>query len=406
MRPLAIAIAGRGPAGMAAALFLHRAGHLVTVFDQMPAPQPIGSGLMMQPTGLATLGALGLESEIRSLGRPITRMFGKVLPSGRTVLDVAYDPADRGLRGVAVHRAALFGVLHRALLSSGVAIETSTRIVECGAASAGRPFLVDDKGRRHGPFDLVVDALGSRSPLAADDRKAARGRDLSFGALWATLPWISGAFDDHQLEQRYRRADVMVGVLPIGRMESGGVEQTAFFWSLRPEQHAQWLANGLDAWKDEVRALWPQTEPLLSSITHPEQLTLAAYRHFTLPYPAHSAIARIGDAAHATSPQLGQGANMALLDAWALAAALASENDLERALHLYVRLRGLHVRVYQAVSAIFTPFYQSDSDLLPWLRDHVLWPISRVTPMPTMLSWLAQGRLIDPVKTLAALTKS
>jgi len=43
-------------------------------------------------------------------------------------------------------------------------------------------------------------------------------------------------------------------------------------------------------------------------------------------------VVAIGDAAHATSPQLGQGANMALLDAWALALALSTASDLGAAL--------------------------------------------------------------------------
>ena len=53
-------------------------------------------------------------------------------------------------------------------------------------------------------------------------------------------------------------------------------------------------------------------------------MTLARYAHHTLQVPAGDGIAFIGDSAHSTSPQLGQGANMALLDAAALAVALAN----------------------------------------------------------------------------------
>jgi 2-polyprenyl-6-methoxyphenol hydroxylase-like FAD-dependent oxidoreductase len=59
-RALEIAVAGCGPAGLAAALLLHRDGHRVTLFERFEAPRPLGSGLMIQPTGMAVLDSLGL----------------------------------------------------------------------------------------------------------------------------------------------------------------------------------------------------------------------------------------------------------------------------------------------------------------------------------------------------------
>ena len=55
MTPLDIAVAGAGPAGLAAALALGSQGHRVVVFDQFDTPKPLGSGLILQPTGLAVL---------------------------------------------------------------------------------------------------------------------------------------------------------------------------------------------------------------------------------------------------------------------------------------------------------------------------------------------------------------
>ena len=59
-----IAIASAGPAGLAAALYLERAGHKVTIFERFDEPKPVGSGLMLQPTGLTVLADLGLLDEI------------------------------------------------------------------------------------------------------------------------------------------------------------------------------------------------------------------------------------------------------------------------------------------------------------------------------------------------------
>ncbi|TIU65437.1 MAG: FAD-dependent oxidoreductase, partial [Mesorhizobium sp.] len=123
-----IAIAGAGPAGLAAALYLKRAGHKVTIFERFDAPKPVGSGLILQPTGLTVLADLGLLDDILSLGSRIERLHGTDAQTGRTVLEVRYD-ARRGRRfGLAVHRAALFGVLHRAALREAIAIETSVEV--------------------------------------------------------------------------------------------------------------------------------------------------------------------------------------------------------------------------------------------------------------------------------------
>jgi 2-polyprenyl-6-methoxyphenol hydroxylase-like FAD-dependent oxidoreductase len=396
LRSLDIGICGAGPAGLATALFLQRAGHRVTVFERFETAKPLGSGLILQPTGLAVLGALGLLPAMLALGSRIERLHGADAASGRTVLDVRYAFGRNGRFGLAVHRAALFGVLHRAVVNAGIAIEAGCDIAALDEAGE-RPRLVGADGGRIGPFDLVVDASGSRSKLKRHVSPV-EPRALAYGAFWASLPWRGDGFDGHALSQRYRQASVMIGVMPIGRVETGGAEQAAFFWSLKPDEAAAVQARGLDAWKDRVRSLWPATEAYLCQIGSFEQLTLARYGHHTLRRPAGRRLAVIGDAAHSTSPQLGQGANMALLDAAALAHALDTTDDLAEALARYCAARRLHVRLFQALSLAFTPFYQSDSRLVPFLRDTLVSSVARVPPAPAILAAIVSGMVADPLR--------
>ncbi|WP_338061666.1 NAD(P)/FAD-dependent oxidoreductase [Sphingomonas panacisoli] len=363
-------------------MLLYRDGHRVTLFERFDTPRPIGSGLMIQPTGRAVLRELGLEEALIAGGARIERLFG-LNDRGRKVLDVRYDALDAGAFGIGIHRASLFDLLHRAVANEKIAIEGARTI----AGRDGGALLFAD-GSRAGPFDLIVDALGSRSTLAPQT-----GRELAYGALWASLDWTEG-FDAHALEQRYRAASRMVGVLPIGG------NHAAFFWSLRADRLDAWRVAGLDVWKDEVRALWPATAPLLDQVADPDQLTFARYAHRTLRRPVEPGLIHLGDAWHSTSPQLGQGVNMALLDAWALAFALRERESLADALALAASLRREHVGLYQLMSRLFTPVYQSDSTMLPLLRDVVVAPLAKTWPAPKVMAAMVAGIVGSPLRRL------
>ncbi|AZU03843.1 FAD-dependent monooxygenase [Glycocaulis alkaliphilus] len=82
MPPKNIAIAGCGPAGLAAALLLHRDGHRVRLYERFETPRPIGSGLLIQPTGLAVLERLGLDTALKAHASVVERLLGKAVRVG------------------------------------------------------------------------------------------------------------------------------------------------------------------------------------------------------------------------------------------------------------------------------------------------------------------------------------
>ncbi len=262
--------------------------------------------------------------------------------------------------------------------------------------SADQRRLLLDDGSTVGPFDLIVDALGTRTPLAPPC-----GRALAYGALWGTLDWPDTTdLDPTALEQRYCRASVMVGVLPIGRFPGSDTQKAAFFWSLRADRLEEWQAGGLDLWKQDVADLWPATRPLLDQVVTSDQLTFARYAHRTLPSPAEPGMIHLGDAWHSASPQLGQGANMALLDAYALTLAMRGADDVATALGRAVASRRSHVRLYQTLTALFTPVYQSDSYVLPFIRDHLVGPVSKLWPATWIQAAMVSGLIGNPLRPL------
>lgn len=396
MAPLTIAIIGCGPAGLAAALLLERQGHRIAIFDQFIAPGPVGSGLMIQPTGLAVLAQLGLADEVVRRGARIDALQG-IEEHGKTVLDAPYAALGlAGAYGLGIHRASLFAVLLAAAeRQDGITIHPDHAVTGSACDAAGRRLIFAARDPS-APFDLVVDASGWRTLFDPAPKGV-----LPFGALWASLPTLPGdPFAGNLLEQRYRRAAQMAGVLPIGTRPDLGAPEVAFFWSLKADDYAAWTATPLDDWKTEVLRLWPDLAGLLARITQREQLTFARYAHRTHPRPVGERMIAIGDAWHSASPQLGQGANMALLDAWSLAQGLAEGRTLDEKLRLAASWRRDHVWLYQWVTKLFTPLYQSDSRVLPMLRDRLLAPLSRRWPAAGVQAQLMSGLFGFPLAPL------
>lgn len=383
---LNIGIAGAGIGGLAAGILLARAGHRVRMFDQFAAPAPVGSGLVIQPVGQAVLARLGLLDRALRLGAKITAMEGTEARSGRRVLDVSYGRRDPTRFGLALHRAALHGLLLDGALTAGATLASGARVTGCTVRGKRADLTTEAGATTH---DLVIDATGATSPLSP-----LRARPLPFGALWGVVPLQPGTPPD-RLAQSYRRADRMVGILPIGTLPGDGLPLAAIFWSLPADGFAAWQARGFAAWKAEAGTLWPAFAPFAEALPGPEALTFARYSHGTLRRPWQDRLAFVGDAAHRTSPQLGQGANMALLDAAALADALAAHPP-DAALPAYAAARRWHLRSYQLISRLFTPLYQSHSRALPILRDHLLTPLSNLPPAQAVLSRLVSGDLIRP----------
>jgi 2-polyprenyl-6-methoxyphenol hydroxylase-like FAD-dependent oxidoreductase len=394
-----IAICGAGPAGLAMALMLTRAGHEVDLIERFDEPAPVGSGLILQPTGLSVLGMLGLYDRIRAIGHRIDRLWGTDFRSGRAVLDVRYDSGPHGRFGLAVQRAALFATLHDAVVADGIPI-LSGRAVASVRDVDGEPVLKLADGSEMGPYRMVIDATGARSQLMAQLCADETSRELAYGAFWATLDAAAMPYEQNALVQRYDKASVMIGVLPVGRLTQEGRDKIAFFWSQKIHEADAVMAQGINAWKGRLTGYWPETAPMLDEIQTWDQLTLARYQHRTLQRPARGRVVFIGDAAHCTSPQLGQGANMALLDAAALAFGLSRTKGIDDAIDAYCGARRYHVRLFQLLSQMFTPFYQGDSGALAFIRDQVVSSLAKVPPAPRLLASIVAGTLLDPFSAM------
>ncbi|MEP7185443.1 MAG: NAD(P)/FAD-dependent oxidoreductase [Rhodanobacter sp.] len=368
-----IAIVGYGAAGQAAALFLSAQGHALSVFEQAAEPGPSGAGFLLQPTGLSVLARLGLHQQALAVGQRITRLHGRT-HRGRRVMDMRYTDHAPDCFGLGLTRGCLFTLMRNAYADAS-RIHVGVRIA---SANADGDQLTDSEGGVHGPFDLVIAADGAHSCLRASATNLIRRQPVyPWGAMWCLLPAQDWPHPD-SLQQRYGRAREMIGLLPVGQRVDRDGRWLTFFFSLPGSEVDSFDAMSLNRLRHSVGALWPEALPLLAGIESPRQLQRARYRDVVLHRPAHGRLVFIGDAAHAMSPQLGQGVNMALLDAAALADCLSANSTIECSLAEYAKLRKSHLAVYQQLSRWMTPLFQSDSDGLAWVRDIAFGPLGRL----------------------------
>ena len=369
---LRVAIVGCGTAGPAAALFLHRLGHHVTVFERVPGPGPVGAGIVVQPTGMTALARLGLLGEIVAAGERLERLRGWTT-SGRVVMDLRYADLHPAFFGLGLHRGDLFSALTNALERDGVE-------VRCGVdvASVDGRRLRDADGEDLGTFDLIVVADGARSELRGRSQLRKRATPYPFGALWIVAADPDRNFAG-SLDQYYSGTRRMLGFLATGTTPAQGdsTSLVSLFWSLPADAVDNTRRRGLPAFREQVLAMSARAEPVLDQIADIDALLFAQYWDVRMPRWHEDGVLYIGDAAHAMSPQLGQGANLALLDAMVLADSLEASTSVAEGLDRYTKARRGHLRFYQMASRWLTPVFQSHLTPIAWGRDALFGPLSR-----------------------------
>ena len=377
--PLDVAVVGCGVAGQAAATLLAVSGHRVTIYEKFSEPQPVGAGLLLQPTGLAVLRELGLADAAIAQGARVVGLEART-DRGRSILDLRYADLHPLAHGVGIHRARLFDLLHGRLLKSSARLVTGAEIVD-----VDKTHLVEESGERHGPFDLIVAADGAHSALRTRLMPHARAPIYHWGCIWTTVPDLAGIGAAGLLRQRVHGTKLMMGLLPIGQ------DKVTIYWSLPIRALGRSRKIDLKAWSKTATALWPEAAPIIDHAAQAGDFSRATYRHVALSHWNAGPVLFIGDAAHGTSPQLGQGANLGLMDAWTLARTLDDAPELLTAFLRFERRRNPAVRYYRRASHLLTPFFQSRLAPLGWLRDAFLGPACHVPGLRSMMGSTLAG---------------
>lgn len=317
-------VVGGGPGGAVAGALLARTGRRVTVLERStPEQMGAGTGILLQPNGLAVLYGLGLREALMEQGVlhrrvPIFDPAGALITSGEMP-----DFGDGLDHALALLRGPLQDLLVSTLREAGATMHTGSEVTAVDPGT-GTVHAVIDGEERSFAGDIVVgaDGIGSRvrgagrfgaRPIEAGHqiiRAVVEGRLLTGAEYWTALGLFGGSPVGEDMTYVYASADA-------------------------PQLRAALAAGDLD----ELVRLWskalPVAGPVLEQVRSMDDLLVNQVGRVTCRRFVDRRAVLVGDAAHAMAPNLGQGANSAFVDAAVLAREVDRSTTVADALDRY-----------------------------------------------------------------------
>ena len=353
-----VLIVGAGIAGLTLAAALRRYGVSAEVVERDAEWHTAGAGLSVQPNGLRVLRQLGLDTAVIEAGRVVGRwVFAD--QNGTVLCDIDLDSVWGAVGScVGISRARLQEVLAAGARSVPCRLGTSITAISAGGA-LDRHVRVRFTDGWTGDYDVVVGADGIRSVV----------RELAFGklepAFAGQISWRSVApfsLPGRPSIQFWLGDRCFFGLCSVGDGQTYGFANVTHERQLDPRE------GRLERLRKRFSHFGTTVQDYLACLDDDEQVHCSAIEWVEQARWHAARAVLIGDAAHASSPMMGQGGSLAMEDALVLAEFLRDGQPIEHALARYARRRAPRVHWVQeqslAVAESFNMPSQARNDIL------------------------------------------
>ncbi|GES19067.1 FAD-dependent oxidoreductase [Acrocarpospora pleiomorpha] len=363
---------GAGLGGVAAAVGLHRSGHEVMLCERGAELREAGTGVVVMPNGVRALAALGLADYVRGQATPAVS-GGLRDWRGRALLVTDAVQAQREVGAtVVVDRAELHRAeLHRAIrapLPAGL-VRTGTPIERLEPDPTGVTVISDGHSLTRADAVIVADGIGSglRGQLFPGHPGLRRIGRMDLRGLLPDPPGldVTGLLASIMID---RRSGAMFGLFPVG-------EKGLYWFTDSPLRAAPPGPEEARRQMLSLMADWHPAVPAVIEATPPAGIYVDPIACLAVPLPSFAVgrVALLGDAAHAMTPDLGQGASQAFEDAAAVTQHLTDAEPadaIQRLLHYDAERRPRANRLMLASSR--QSRLTSQTGAAAWLRDALL----------------------------------
>lgn len=321
-----IAIVGAGIGGLTTAIAFEKLGHSVTIFESSPSIKPVGAGLGLGGNAVGAFKVLGVEQAVISKGR-LLQNFPILDQNGKMISNVYSDKIKSrfSIENFSIHRTDLHTVLFDQIKHSEIQLNKRLAKIE----QTGDAYKLEFVDNSHVFADVVIGADGIHSRTRTFVNPSSKTRYAGYvcwRAVTESAIEIESGFETWGKNGRF-------GAVPLSN--------NRIYWFLcinadSPNQYQEFtkddLARLFEDYHDPIPPIINST-PNETLIYNPI-IDLEPHRRF-----AKGRVLLIGDAAHATTPNLGQGACQAIEDVATLYQILQKEPDYEQAFKAFEKRR-------------------------------------------------------------------